>query len=269
MSNKFNPNELLLERIRTVEEYDPATGELLGRYTQIENPSLQTTANATEVVDAMGVPIATFYNAQQGTFTFTNSLFSMDLAASQFGDTKEIADDENKITVPVTEILTIGNDGKVVLKYTPVGVAGAEIKYVKVINENNTFGATYEISPTLGNGKFTLDVENKTITLPEGTTGNVFVKYERESTRAARVSKYADSLPDVRSLLVHAIFHDPCNKNIVYAGVIYIPRAEIDIANVDINLTSDGKHGATYKLVPPYCTGNQRPKLFDIIVTED
>ena len=35
----FNPNELILEKIRSVEEYDPATNELTGRYTQIEDPS--------------------------------------------------------------------------------------------------------------------------------------------------------------------------------------------------------------------------------------
>ena len=69
----FNPNELILEKIRSVEEYDPATLELTGRYTQIEEPSLKTSANATDVTDAMGAPIQTFYTAQTGTFDFTNS----------------------------------------------------------------------------------------------------------------------------------------------------------------------------------------------------
>ena len=49
----FNPNELVLERIKTVEEYDISTNELLGRYTQIEEPSLQTSADGTDVTDAM------------------------------------------------------------------------------------------------------------------------------------------------------------------------------------------------------------------------
>ena len=78
----FNPNELVLERIKTVEEYDISTNELLGRYTQIEEPSLQTSADGTDVTDAMGAKITTFYNAQSGTFGFSNSLFSLDLAAS-------------------------------------------------------------------------------------------------------------------------------------------------------------------------------------------
>ena len=74
----FNPNELVLERIRAVEEYDPSTMELQGRYTQIEDPSLQTSADGTQVTDAMGAEIVTFYNAQLGTLSFTNSLHSLD-----------------------------------------------------------------------------------------------------------------------------------------------------------------------------------------------
>ena len=52
MSKIFNPNELILEKIRAVEEYDPATLELTGRYTQIEEPSLKTSADATVVTDS-------------------------------------------------------------------------------------------------------------------------------------------------------------------------------------------------------------------------
>ncbi len=263
----FNPNELVLEKIRAVEEYDPATSELTGRYTQIEEPSLQTSAEGTQVTDAMGAEIVTFYNAQTGTFSFTNSLFSLDLAASQFGTKKEIANTENKMIVPVSETITIGSNGKVELKYVPVGTTGAEVKYVKVINENNTFGEKYEVSATAGEGKFTLDAENKTITLPSGVTGRVFVQYERESETAVKVTKKTDKVPEVKSLLIHAIFHDPCNTNLVYAGVINVPRAQINPESVEISLTSDGKHSAEYKLQKPYC--DEEAKLFDIIVSKD
>lgn len=263
----FNPNELVLEKIRAVEEYDPATSELTGRYTQIEEPSLQTSAEGTQVTDAMGAEIVTFYNAQTGTFSFTNSLFSLDLAASQFGTKKEVADSENKMIVPVSETIAIGSNGTVELKYVPTGTAGAEVKYVKVINENNTFGEKYEVSATAGEGKFTLNAESKTITLPEGVTGRVFVQYERETKTAVKVTKKTDKVPEVKSLLIHAIFHDPCNTNLVYAGVINVPRAQINPESVEISLTSDGKHSAEYKLQKPYC--DEEAKLFDIIISED
>lgn len=263
----FNPNELILEKIRSVEEYDPATFELTGRYTQIEDPSLKTSADATEVTDAMGATIQTFYNAQKGTFDFTNSLFSLDLAASQYGSKKVVADSANKIVMPVSEVLPIGTGGAVVLKYTPVGTAGAEVKYVKVINENNTFGETYEVSAAAGDGKFTIDASTKTITLPTGVTGRVFVNYEKETEKAVQVVKRTDGVPEVKTLLIHAIFHDPCNKNLVYAGVIRCPRAQIDPSSTELSLKSDGKHAASYVLNKEYCSDDS--KLFDILVSED
>lgn len=263
----FNPNELVLERIRAVEEYDPTTMELTGRYTQPENPSLQTSADGTDVTDAMGTSIVTFYRAQSGTFSFDNSLHSLDLMASQFGTEKEVADEGKKIQIPVSEVIEIAADHTVTLKYTPVGATGAEIKYVKVINDNNTFGKKYEVSSVAGEGKFTLDAAGKKITMPDDVTGRVFVNYDMESTNAVRVIKTTDGVPAVKTLLIHAIFHDPCDTNIVYAGVIRCPRAQIDPSSVEINLTSDGKHSASYLLKKPYCDENA--KLFEILVSED
>lgn len=264
---EFNPNELVLEKVRHIETYDPATDELIGRYTQIEDPSLKTSADASEVTDAMGSPIATFYKAQKGEFTFTNSLFSLDLAASQFGSKKQVASTSDKIIVPVSETIKIGDGGKVVLKYTPVGTNKAEVKYVKVINENNTFGKTYEVSATAGDGKFTIDATTKTITMPADVTGRVFVKYERETDKAVKITKNTDGVPDVVKLIIYALFHDTCNQNLMYAGAIECPRAQLDPSSVELSLKSDGKHAATYKLQKPYC--DEDSALFNIIVTED
>lgn len=267
MAENFNPNELVLEKIRSVEEYDPATKELIGRYTQIEEPSLQTSAEGTDVTDAMGSPIMTFYNSQSGTFSFSNSLFSLDLAASQFGSEKIVASSEKKITMPVSEIITIGSDHTVKLKYVPVGTKGAEVKFVKVINSNNTFGKTYTVNAVAGDGKFTINAETKTITLPEDAEGRVFVNYNKETETAVQIDKRTDSVPSVRTLLIHAIFHDPCNKNIVYSGAILAERAQIDPSSVEINLTSDGKHAASYILQREYCS--EDGKLFTILVSKD
>lgn len=262
----FNPNELILEKIRSVEEYDITTGEIVGRYTQIESPTLTTTATGTDVTDAMGSPITTFYNAQQGTFEFTNSLFSLDLAASQYGTTKVTASAGSKIQVPVSEIVEIATNAAV-LSYVPVGTSGAEVKYATVINDANEFGTTYEVSATAGAGKFTLDAATKTLTFPSGTTGKVFVNYVRESENAASVTKSTEAVPKTKTLLIHAIFHDKCNTDTVYAGVIRCPRAQIDPSSVAVNLTSDGKHAASYKLQKLYCDSSA--KLFDIIVAQD
>ncbi len=263
----FNPNELVLEKIRAVEEYDTKTMELISRTTQPEDASLKTSADASEVTDASGATIATFYNAQKGTFEYTNSLFSLDLAASQFGTEKVVAGSTTKIKIPVSEVIEIASDNTVTLKYTPVGTSKAEVKYVKVIDENNNVSSTLEVSSTDAAGKFTLDAASKKLTLPTGTKGRVFVNYERESEKAVQVTKDTESLPKVRTLLIHAIFHNPCDENTVYAGVIRCPRAKIDPSSVELALKSDGKHPVTYNLQKEYCS--EAGKLFDIFVSED
>ena len=81
------------------------------------------------------------------------------------------------------------------------------------------------------------------------------------------IDKTTDSVPTVKSLLIHAIFHDPCDKNLVYSGIISCPRAQIDPSSVELNLTSDGKHAASYLLQKEYCSDES--KLFTILVSED
>ena len=264
----MNVNELVLERVRTVEEYDTKTNEIVGRYTQIEEPSLQTSADGTDVTDAMGSPIGTFYNNQQGTFSFSNSILSLDLAASQFGAKKNVASSTNKIQVPVSETLTINADNTVTLSYVPIGTSGAEVSFVKVLNDNNTFGETYTVTSSTATGnKFTIAASERKITLPAGVQGRVFVNYVRETERAISITKTTDGIPTVRKLLIHAILHDPCDMNTKYAGVIVCERAQLDPSSVELALTSEGKHAATYKLTKPFC--DEKGKLFDIIVAED
>jgi hypothetical protein len=105
------------------------------------------------------------------------------------------------------------------------------------------------------------------ITLPAGTTGRVFVNYNKSTETAVSLGKSTDSVPPTRKLLIHAIFHDPCDANLVYAGVIVCQRAQHDITSTEIALKSDGKHSANYKLQKPYCDSSA--KLFDIIVSQD
>ena len=265
----FNPNELIIEKVRAVEEYSTATNELIGRYTQIEDPSLSTSADGTDVTDAMGTPIATFYNNQQATFGFTNSLFSLDLAASQYGTEKKLASSLAKIQIPVSETLKIETDNTVTLSYTPVGTEGSEVGFVKVINDNNTFGETYTVSTEANADSKTFKVEasSKKIPLPTGVTGKVFVNYVRESENAATVAKTTEDTPKAVKLLIHVIFHDPCDINKKYAGTIVAERAQLDPSSIEISLKMDGKHSATYKISKSYCS--EDAKLFEILVAED
>ena len=55
----FNPNELILDRVRSLVWNDLTTGQMLFRLTSLENPTLQCTAEGEEVTDAVGAVITT------------------------------------------------------------------------------------------------------------------------------------------------------------------------------------------------------------------
>lgn len=262
----FNPNEVVFEKIRYIEEFDPTTKQLLSRLTNVKEPTLNFSSEGTPVTDAQGTEIVTFYNAAQGTLSYTNAIHSFDLLAEQFSSEKNIASDDNTIIAPVSEVLEIANN-KVTLRYVPVGPEGAEIEYVQLVNDENEFGETLEVSATIGEGKFTVDAETQTLTFPDGTTGRVIVNYEAEMTEAISLAKTADSMPPIRTLHVHCYFRNKCDSNIKYIGVITFPRAQIDISSVDVSLTPDGGHAVTYKLQKPYC--DETGKLCEVFVYQD
>lgn len=263
---RFNPNEIVFEKIRYIEEFDPTSRQLISRLTNVKEPNLNFTSEGTQVTDAQGAEIVTFYNAAQGTLSYTNAIHSFDLLAEQFSSEKVIASEEKKIIAPVSEVLEIvGN--KVTLKHVPAGTAGAEIKYVQLINDENEFGETLEVSAAIAEGKFTIDATNKTLTFNPGTDGRVIVDYDAEMAEAISLAKTTDSMPPVRTLHVHCYFRNKCDSNIKYIGVIVFPRAQIDISSVDVSLTPDGGHAVTYKLQKPYC--DEAGKLCEVFVYKD
>lgn len=264
--SKFNPNEVVFEKIRYIEAFDPTSRQLLSRLTNVKEPTLNFSSEGTPVTDAQGAEIVTFYNAAQGTLSYTNAIHSFDLLAEQFSSEKAIASEEKKITAPVSEVLDIVAN-KVTLRYVPVGTAGAEIKYVQLVNDENEFGETLEVSATAAEGKFTIDAAAKTLTFNADTVGRVIVDYETEMTEAISLAKTTDAMPPVRTLHVHCYFRNKCDSNIKYIGVIVFPRAQIDISSVDVSLTPDGGHAVTYKLQKPYC--DEAGKLCEVFVYKD
>ena len=266
MATTFNPNEVVFEKIRYIEEFDPSTMRLLSRLTNVKEPSLQFTSDGTQVTDAQGAEIVTFYQAAQGTLSYTNAIHSFDLLSEQFCSDKVIASDSKKLQVPVSEVLDIvGN--KVTLKYVPIGTKGAEIKYVQLINDENEFGETLEVSASAAEGKFTVDATAKTLTFNAGTSGRVIVDYIAEMSEAVSLAKTTDSMPPIRTLLVHCYFRNKCDSNIKYIGVLRFPRAQVDVSSVDVSLTPDGGHSVTYKLQKPYC--DETGKLCEVFVYKD
>lgn len=260
----LNKNELILDRVRSATFHDLTTNELLLRLTSLEEPSLTCTAEGEEVVDAIGALITTLYRAKRAEFSATNSLFSMDLAAVQYGAKKEVADKNAKIVDFTYEILKVAEgETEVTLAHVPSN----DIKYVYSI-VNGEVGTGYVAGAAASATEFVIDKATGKITVPTDFVGSLFVEYQYESENAMRVRNMASNFPEAGSLIIYAYFKDKCNENIVYSGKIICPKAKVNPESIELALTSTGKHAVNFVMYKDYCAEEGEDELFSIIISQ-
>ena len=266
----FNKNELILDKVRSLTTHDLETNELLFRLTSLEDPSLSCTAEGEEVVDAIGALITPLYRAKKATFSASNSLISLDLAAAQYGTKKEEGSTSAKITDYAYEILTITKSGEGdSATYSVPNLAHKpnvdSIKYIYTI-ENNEIGTSYKAASAASATEFVVS-EAGAITLPTVlTSGKIYVEYTYENENALRVVNKASNFPTACSMVVYAYFKDVCNENKVYSGKIICPKAKLNPEQVELALTSTGKHPFEFVINRDYCAEEGEDTLFEIVL---
>lgn len=252
-------SELLLDKVRSMTLHDIETGKMFLRLTQLEESTLNCTAEGEEIVDAIGALITTLYRAKRATFSATNSLFHTGLLAAQYGTQVETASTQKKITDYTYEILTIDN-GKVNIAHTPKD----DIKYIYSIIDGEV-GTAYEVATAADETHFS--VSGTAITVPTGMTGKVYVEYNYDSETAVKISNKGSQFPTMCSAIIYAYFKDKCNDNVVYSGKIIAQKAKLNPEQVELSLTSTGKHPFELQFMKDYCD-EENDELFAIVVAE-
>lgn len=254
---------VILDKVRSLVAKDLSTDQMLFRLTSLEDPTLSCTAEGEEITDAIGAVITTLYRAKKATFSATNSLISLDLAAAQYGTKKEIASADNKIVDWDYEIITIPAEAtEVKLKRKPVGT----VSYIYSIANGET-GTAYKAGSAASDTEFVI-AEDGTITLPTGLTGKIYVEYQYETENAIRIVNSASKFPEACKVIIYAYFKDKCNENVVYSGKIICPKAKLNPEQVELALTSTGKHAFEFTMMKDYCAEEGDDELFTIIVAE-
>lgn len=268
----FNVNELIIDRVRSLTAHDLSNGEMLFRLTSLEDPSLACQAEGEEVTDAIGALITTLYRAKKATFSASNSLMSLDLAAAQFGAKKEVAGtvgedgSVKKVQIPTYEIITVADGAtEVTLKSAPVG----DVKYIYAL-ANNEVATRYTAGSAASDTEFVIDETGK-ITVPTGLVGKIYVEYTYEAdgsekNGANRIINKTSEFPEACSVKIYAYFRDKCNENVVYSGVIVANKAKLNPESVELALTSTGKHPFELQMMRDYC--DDEAELFSIIIAE-
>lgn len=257
---------MILDRVRSLTAHDLTTNEMLFRLTQLEEPSLNCTAEGEEVTDAVGARITTMYRSKAAEFTATNSLLSLDLAAAQYGTKKVVGEASKEILDYTYEILTItdADSEGVDLAHTPANPT--EIKFAYEVVDGG-LGKSFKAGASASATDFQIS-ESKLIP-PTGFQGKLFVEYTYKNENAAYIRNSASEFPEACSVIIYAYFRDVCNENLVYSGKIIIPKAKLNPESIELALTSTGKHPFTFSVNKDYCAEEGEDTLFEIIVSSD
>ena len=257
----FDINNFVIDRCLRAIMVHSETGEILWSINQITEPSIKCESETTQATDALEIPIMEFDRAKKATFSATNSLFDLGLAAAQFGTEKVVAATDSKIIATAFETVDVVTGTTITLKHTPTG----QIKYIYELKGDSTLGKKYTNGAAADADKFVHAESTNTITIPTGLTkgSQLFIEYEYETEEAVKVTNSATKFPTAGKLIVQILGADVCNASTLYNAYLVFPQAKLS-SNVDLTFSTDGKHPFEITCMQQYCDKDK--KLFDIIV---
>lgn len=268
----FDINNFVINRVNRGIMLSTADSSVLWSLNQIESPSLSVTAETSDAVDAMGVPIMMFGRGKQAEFSGENSLLDLSLLAAQSGSTKKAAAVGATISVPVFEEFTWTSGTDITISQTPVGTSTLEVPFIYKLNGDGTVGKKYTAGAVAGAGTFKVVAATKKITPPTDAVAGervlVIYNYAADGTAnlgAVAVSNKAKDFPTSGKFIMEVIGADVCNQSLKYKAFLVFYSATL-MSDYNLDFTTEGKHPFTIRALQNYCDAEK--KLFDLIVPE-
>ena len=266
----FDLNNFVIDRVVrgiAVSQGDNAklgiqAGDVLFSINQITNPSLNCTSESTDAVDALSVPIATFYRAKTAEFSAENALFDMNLIATQSGTVKKVAASTATIEAPCFETIDVTAETAYTLAHTPLATPK-----VYVLNGDGTLGEKVAVE-TNANGKV-IAISGKNVTLAAGGYGagsQLFFMYDYNAdgstgNGAVEVMNSANNFPVGCKFIMEILGANVCDQtNLIYAYLVF-PNAKLS-PDFDWSIATDSTHPFSLKAMQEYC--DKEKKLFSI-----
>ncbi len=254
----FKIDDLIIDRIQvaTAENFQ---GDVLYSLTQLQEATINISAESNDVTDRDGNLIKRFWRAKTGEFTATNALINLNILGSEAGG-------DGKVEASAAKALTV--PGIIIAKED-----GATLTLSDASNTPRVYGL--ETNGTLGK-EFTANTQpalqwnstTKELTLPT-TTDYVqyLVRYDRTVTSGAvGITNQADKFPGTIRLILKVLCVDPCSADTLRAAYIDIPSFQVS-PEVEINLSSDNQNiDFNGQLQVDYCDPNKA--LYHIYMIE-
>lgn len=263
----FKLDDLIIDRIQvaTAEDFD---GNVLYTLTQLQEATLNITADSNDVTDKDGNLVKRFWRAKTGEFTATNAFINLNILGSEAGSGKVEASTNHKITAPGITIAKASDGSTVTLKY----VTGTPKVYG--MENNGTLGIAFQTGETATSSAFVYDSETGKLTLPLSNDYTQYlIRYDRQldgtanTTGAVEMINKADKFPGTIRLILKVLCVDPCSADTLRAAYIDIPSFQVSPES-EVSLSSDNQTiDFNGQLQVSYCDADKR--LYSIYVVED
>ena len=273
----FNLGDIIVDRVQygyaeTIETASKPS-ELLYTLTQLQDVSINITADSTDAVDNQGTLIKRFWKSKSGELSANNAMVNLNIIAAAAGEGSVTNADGDKLTMP--KIITAKQNAEGTLEYTlckPEHADQIVAETIKVndFTNNGTSGKSY--TKSAGTDGDATDSEfvysNGKIKLPKVENGLFIIKYERKITKdqGARIINRGDKFPSTVKLTLKALVVDPCEVDTLRAAYIVIPSFQVS-PELEISMTSDGQLPYNGVLQMSYCSEDKA--LYEIYYADD
>ena len=256
----FKLGDIIIDRLQIAMAED-FSGNPLYTLTQLQEATIETSAESTDAVDKTGTLVKRFWKGKTGTFTATNSMLNVDIMAAGSGSAKKVASGTNKIPMPKIETVKAGSTITLAKGYDPESVT------VNAYSPNGTMGASFKKGEAANATDFTIATDSGILTPPTADGETMYVvKYDRDVEDGIAIHNKADKFPKTVKLTIKALFVDPCTADTLRAGYIVIPSFQVS-PEVSISTTTDATLDYTGDMQVDYCSEDK--VLYQIFMAAD
>jgi len=237
----LNPEKMIIESVDTAVLLNPDESLLM----MMDELKDVTITNGSELVyqtGKMGGRLAAFDRNKTSSVSFTNAYLVGGALEAQTGSDAVVASEEEKLSIPTHDILKVKQgESTAVLTHVPVGVAGAEVKFVYEL-VNGVQGDKLEVATEAGPGKFAIEASTKTLTFDTSFAANadveIIVFYTYETATGVMYQNRSDVFSKKGKLVLDLVQRDVCDDGKKYHTRMVFPAAKVD-GNFDISVGND------------------------------
>ncbi len=234
----FNLGDIIVDRVQYAFAEEKKSGAPLYVLTQLQDVSVNITADSTDAVDNQGTLIKRFWKAKSGELTANNAMINLNIAAAAAGE-GSVTTADGKLYMPkiITAAQNAEKNATIKLGET-ADIDEASIK-VSAFSANGTKGQNFTKDTNAAADKFSYS--EGTLTLP-AVEGTFIIKFDRKvkENEGARIINKGDKFPSTVKLTLKALVVDPCQIDTLRAAYIVIPSFQVS-PELEISLTTDGQ----------------------------